>query len=158
MIRKPYVIVQHMYSNGVRKSEVAVFNRQGYLTKSVWLRDEERAALQAEPAGAQAVKVSHGSPEAKALVNGEMMFRGQCAACHTTDGYRSMKRLLQGRDHNSIMNLLKTMRENKEDSPYRAFMPPLVGTRQEVDALADYLHGLVSKGGASLESKTAVRR
>jgi hypothetical protein len=35
----------------------------------------------------------------------------------TTDGYRSMKRLLQGSDRNSIMNLLKTLHENKEDSP-----------------------------------------
>jgi hypothetical protein len=53
------------------------------------------------------------------------------------------------------MNLLKTLHENKDDSPYRAFMPPLVGTRQEVDALADYLHNLVSGGGASAEKKTA---
>ena len=155
MIRKPFVIGQHMYSNGLRKIEVEGFNQQGYLTKSVWLREEERAALQAEPSGAQVVKASQGNLEAKALATGEMMFRGQCAACHTTDGYRSMKRLLQGRDRNSIMNLLKTMRENKEDSPYRAFMPPLVGTQREVDALADYLHGLISKRGAPVESKTA---
>jgi hypothetical protein len=51
------------------------------------------------------------------------------------------------------MNLLKTLHENKEDSPYCALMPPLVGTQQEVDALADYLHGLVSKGGTSIENK-----
>ncbi len=128
MIRKPYVIGQHMYSNGVRVGEVATFNQSGYLTKSVWLRDQD----------------------------GEMMYRGQCAACHTTDGYRSMTRLLQGRDRNSIMNLLKTLHENKNDSPYRAFMPPLVGTQREVDALADYLHNLISKGGATKESKTAI--
>jgi hypothetical protein len=67
-----------------------------------------------------------------------------------------MTRLLQGRDRNSIMNMLKTLHENKEDSPYRAFMPPLVGTQREVDALADYLYNLISRGGASKESKTAM--
>jgi cytochrome bd-type quinol oxidase subunit 1 len=156
MIRKPYVVGEHMYSNGVRKSEVADFNQQGYLTKSAWLREEERAALRAEPAGGQDTNVSAGSFQVKMLAAGELMFRGQCAACHTTDGYRSMARLMQGRDRNSIMNLLKTLHENKDDSPYRAFMPPLVGTQPEVNALADYLYGIVPKAGSPKENQTAI--
>ena len=116
MLRKPYVIGQHMFSNGVRKSEVEKFNREGYLPHSPWL------ATNAPP-----------------LVQGEIMFRGQCMACHTKDAYRSMKKLLVGRNRESVGNLLAILHDYKPDSPYRAFMPPLVGTTNEIKALGDYL-------------------
>jgi hypothetical protein len=45
-----------------------------------------------------------------------------------------MKRLLQERDRNLIMNILKTLHEYKEDSPYRAFMLTLVERDIEVDS------------------------
>jgi hypothetical protein len=35
------------------------------------------------------------------------------------------------------------LHKHEESSPYRAFMPPLVGTPAERDALADYLNHLV---------------
>jgi mono/diheme cytochrome c family protein len=67
------------------------------------------------------------------------MFRGQCMSCHTQDGYRSMIRLLQNRDRQAIGSLLSILHTHAPDSPYRAYMPPLVGTSQEIDALGDYL-------------------
>jgi mono/diheme cytochrome c family protein len=67
------------------------------------------------------------------------MFRGQCMSCHTADAYRSMKRLLAGRNREAIGSLLTMLHEPKPDSPYRAFMPPLVGTPDEIQALGDYL-------------------
>ncbi|HND21419.1 MAG TPA: cytochrome ubiquinol oxidase subunit I [Acidobacteriota bacterium] len=127
MLRKPYVIGQYMYSNGVRKDEVARFNTQGYLSASMWVAP----ALASSDTDQQ----------------GEMMFRGQCMACHTRNGYRSMEKLLQGRDRIAIANLLKTLHENKDDSPYRAFMPPLVGTDKEISALTSYLSKLSVKSG-----------
>jgi cytochrome d ubiquinol oxidase subunit I len=120
MLRKPFVIGGHMYSNGVRVSAVSRFNQLGYLTHSSWV----------SPLG---------DPW---LAQGEAMFRGQCMSCHTPDGYRSMTRLLQGRDRQSIGNLLAILQQHAPDSPYRAFMPPLVGTTSEINALGDYLHGL----------------
>ena len=119
MLRKPYVIGGHMYSNGVRKSEVAGFNREGYLTKSPWL-----------------------PPGAPVLGQGQIMYRGQCMACHTTVGYRSMQGLLAGRDREAISRLLAILHDAKADSPYRGFMPPLVGTPGEITALGDYLFSL----------------
>ncbi|HLP09797.1 MAG TPA: cytochrome ubiquinol oxidase subunit I [Opitutaceae bacterium] len=117
MLRKPYVIGQHMYSNGIRKADIPRLNREGYLTKSLWVADVRPANL----------------------ARGEAMFRGQCLACHTLDTTRPIKQLLAGRDRASIGNLLTILHENKPESPYRAFMPPLAGTSDEVAALGDYL-------------------
>jgi mono/diheme cytochrome c family protein len=141
MLRKPYVVGDHMFSNGVRRNEVERFNREGYLTGSMWL--DSGAATPA------ARTVSFGETDAQRLdelKRGEMMFRGQCLACHTTEGYRPIVRLMQGRDRKAIDAFLKTLYEYKPDSPYRAFMPPLVGTQNERDALAFYLDALVNAG------------
>jgi len=124
MLRKPYVIGRHMYSNGVRVSEVAKFNRDGYLPNSPWL-----------PANATL------------LEQGQSMFRGQCKACHTADAYRSMQGLLAGRDREAISRLLAILHDAKPDSPYKAFMPPLVGTAAEITALGDYLSALAATPG-----------
>jgi cytochrome bd ubiquinol oxidase subunit I len=121
MLRKPYVIGRHMFSNGVRASEIEKYNREGYLAKSPWL-----------PANATV------------LQQGEVMFRGQCMSCHTTDVYRSMKRLLAGRNRESVGNLLTILHDYKPDSPYRGYMPPLVGTTNEIQALGDYLARLAA--------------
>lgn len=119
-IRKPWVVGNHMYSNGVRKSEVAKFNQEGYLTHSVW-----------KPVSMDNVSV------------GRAMFRGQCMACHTETGYRSMKGLLGERDSKAIDNVVKMLREaGKADNPYHKYMPPIVGTDAEVAALSDYLKAL----------------
>ncbi len=120
MIRKPYTIGQYMYSNGIRRSEVAHFNQAGFTTASIW---------------------SSGS-------QGELMFRGQCNNCHTLDGYRAMRVLLHGRDKGAIVNLLAMLHNSPANSPYRNFMPPLVGTQGEIDALADYLDKVANPGAA----------
>ena len=39
------------------------------------------------------------------------------------------------------------LHDAKPDSPYKAFMPPLVGTAGEITALGDYLFILVSPPG-----------
>lgn len=118
MIRKPYTVNQYMYSNGIRRSQVAALNQAGFTTGSIW---------------------SHGG-----FSTGESMFRGQCMNCHTVDGYRSMRRLMGGRDRKAIGNLLAMLHDPPPIAPYRNFMPPLVGTSSEVDALTDYLDALVN--------------
>ncbi|MEI7999212.1 MAG: cytochrome ubiquinol oxidase subunit I [Candidatus Omnitrophota bacterium] len=123
MLRKPYIVVDHMYSNGVRKSAVDKFNKEGFLAHTQW--------------------VSKNGDEH--LAKGEAMFRGQCMSCHTVDVYRPMKKLLAGRDREGIGNFLKILYEHKADSPYRAFMPQIVGTPEEIEALRDYLLTLEPK-------------
>lgn len=161
MLRKPYVVGQHMYSNAVRKtktkvdderiSEVDKFNRDGYLTNTIWATPENRAAWAAAdatrdsdedaPTDKNVPDIPKATPEV--LARGKLMFRGQCLACHTADGYRSMYGFLHHRDYESISNMLGMLHEYSDESPYRAFMPPLVGTDGEIEALAVYLNDLV---------------
>ena len=60
--------------------------------------------------------------------------------CHTVDGYRSLRKLLHGRTRKSISNLVTMLHEVPATSPYKNYMPPLVGTQHEVDSLIDYLN------------------
>ena len=113
MIRKPYTINQYMYSNGVRRSDVAKYNLSGFTEASPWSHSE--------------------------MDRGELMFRGQCMNCHTLDGYRSMRRLMQGRECKSITNIVTMLHEPPATSPYKHYMPPLVGTKEEVEDLIAYL-------------------
>ena len=75
-------------------------------------------------------------------------------ACHTITGYRSMKKLLAGRDEQGIMNILNILHNYKEDSPYRSYMPPLLGTDDEIKALASFLQTLVEKPTSVSENPT----
>ncbi|MDX2130070.1 MAG: cytochrome ubiquinol oxidase subunit I [Chloroherpetonaceae bacterium] len=129
MLRKPYSIAGHMYSNGIRKSEVSTINREGYLPKTKWIR----------------TVVDKRDSVSQILSDGEAMYRGQCQSCHTSEGYRSMTKFLKGREHSSIKMLLTTLHEYQEDSPYRKYMPQLAGKVQEIEALADYLDYKVNK-------------
>jgi cytochrome bd-type quinol oxidase subunit 1 len=122
MLRKPYVIGHWMYSNGVRLPDVARINQEGYLAHSNW--------------------VWNGS--ASSYSRGEAIFRGECGSCHTLNGYRPLAQLLTGRDRANIGNFIVMLHENKSDSPYRRFMPPMVGSRQDVDDLTDYLNAQVN--------------
>lgn len=130
-IRKPYVISNHMYSNGVRVNEVQKFNSQGYLTSSIWVN----------PAMGKADR-------------GEIVFRGQCMSCHTKGGYRSIVRLLQGRDRANIVKFLDMLHNPPADSQYKKYMPPLVGKPEEIDDLAEYLSTL-SKPASNLAEKAS---
>lgn len=200
LLRKPWVIVQHMYSNGIRQSEVARMNSEGYLAKSPWVRKEEHLALAkvealiasrgvatlapadstspfadarivqtqarsgdaavpapaTDAAAAQAAVAALAPQEKLARLGlGEVMYRGQCMSCHTTDGYRAMRQLLAGRDRKSINSIVQMLHKNAPDSPYARFMPPVVGKPAEVEALIDYLTSLVQPGGEKLPAKPA---
>jgi cytochrome bd-type quinol oxidase subunit 1 len=122
MLRKPYVIGRWIYSNGVRVPYVSRINTEGYLAHSNW--------------------VWNGS--ASSYSRGETIFRGECGSCHTLNGYRPLAQLLAGRDRANIGNFITMLHENKPDSPYRRFMPPMVGTKQDVDDLTDYLNAQVN--------------
>ncbi len=173
MLRKPYVVGEHMYSNAVRKTPVKIdgkmvtevehFNTSGYLTNTPWATGDEKVAWAKTDSERETriVPVSTGESQRPAatpetLWRGELMFRGQCLACHTREGYRSMKRLLHGREYESIGNALGMLHDYSEDSPYRAFMPPLVGTEGEIEALQVYLDQLVNGTAESTPSQSVV--
>jgi len=124
MLRKPYVIYNYLYSNGLRKPDIAVVNAEGFVAKTPWL-----------------AKDAHG------LALGKAMFQGQCMSCHTEKrGYRAMAPLLGERNEKSIRTFLATLHQtDKAKNPYLGIMPPVVGTEPELDALAQYLATLNAK-------------
>ncbi|MGA2169788.1 MAG: cytochrome ubiquinol oxidase subunit I [Terracidiphilus sp.] len=126
MLRKPYVIGRWMFSNGVRVPYVARINQQGYLTHSAWTWNGDRS----------------GSPSSYS--RGEAIFRGECGSCHTLSGYRPLAQLLAGRDSANIGNFITMLHDYKPDSPYRRFMPPMVGVKQDVDDLTNFLNAQVN--------------
>jgi cytochrome bd-type quinol oxidase subunit 1 len=122
MLRKPYVIGRWIFSNGVRVPYVSRIDQEGYLAHSEW--------------------VWNGS--ASSYSRGEAIFRGECGSCHTLNGYRPLAHLLAGRDRANIGNFITMLHDYKPDSPYRRFMPPMVGTSQDVVDLTDYLNAQVN--------------
>jgi len=126
MLRKPYVIGRWMYSNGVRVPSVARINQEGYLAHTNWTWNQS----------------------ASSYSRGEAIFRGECGSCHTLSGYRPLKELLAGRDRANIASFIKMLHDPDPDpknpSPYRHFMPPMVGTKDEIDDLANYLNAQVN--------------
>lgn len=110
--RKPYVIHGYMYSNGIRVDEVDRLNREGILRKARW-------AGAGVPAGPTAM--------------GQHVFRAQCHMCHSLDGYLAIRPLVAGQDAEGLHALLDALRAG------RPGMPPIVGTAEEIQALAAYL-------------------
>jgi len=135
MLRKPYVIGRWMYSNGVRVKDVDRINTQGYLTHSNWTWN-----------GADTT-----------YSRGEAIFRGECGSCHTMDGYRPIRQLLNGRDQDNIRSFVVMLHDHKADSPYTRFMPPMAGTPQDVDDLTNYLNAQVNPPTPQKTVQTAVK-
>jgi cytochrome bd ubiquinol oxidase subunit I len=137
MMRKPYVVYNYMYSNGLRTHEIDQVNAEGYFNYNKFAQAEKTTLASSDEVG-----------------EGQLMFRYQCASCHTStgNGYRSMTRLLGVRDKDAISNLLTLMKNNHKIDPetgkpmtmYHGYMPPVVGHQEELDALATYLATLNS--------------
>jgi len=126
-VRKPFVIRDHMFSNGILVDEVAHLNQEGMLSKAVW-----------------AARDHQGDPVAM----GRGMFRAQCASCHTLDNYLGIRAIVEPVDGDMLLAILLTMHEDSEayadgtaapDTLNYPFMPPLVGTAEEIEALKEYL-------------------
>jgi hypothetical protein len=135
MLRKPYVIGRWMYSNGVRVPYVSRINQEGYLAHSNWVWNGSESSYS----------------------RGEAIFRGECGSCHTLEGYRPLRQLLAGRDRANIGNFITMLHEYKPDSPYRHFMPPMSGTKQDIDDLTDYLNYQVNPPSTAEAQKIALK-
>lgn len=121
-IRKPYIIYDYMFANGVLANEVETYKEEGFLAHMDFLGVKEVT-------------------EENKLEAGRALYQGQCIACHTIDGWRSKRAFserLAGWPEENIASYVQTMHE------HRPFMPPFVGTEQELEALAHYLATEVS--------------
>jgi mono/diheme cytochrome c family protein len=143
--RKPFLIHDYMFSNGLRVDQIARINEEGLAAVSGWVTSR--------PSDAESAP-------------GRQIFRAQCAACHTVNGYQGIRELLPD-DPDMIFGVLYVLREQGQayvaaeagrpvdktslDYPY---MPPFVGTEEELAELAAFAGGLAApsapanKGGA----------
>jgi cytochrome d ubiquinol oxidase subunit I len=134
MLRKPYTVYGYMYSNGLKVGDIDAINAKGYLATSKWAK--------AAVAGLDPTTDLH----TYQLQAGKSMFQGQCMACHTENGYRSMSRMLGDRDAEAILAFVQTIHKtDRKANPYMGIMPPAVGTDDEMKALAVYLSTINAK-------------
>jgi cytochrome bd-type quinol oxidase subunit 1 len=134
MLRKPYVIGRWMFSNGVRVPYVNRINQEGYLARSMWTWQGQMMNGRLVPPG-----TTEANDPALSYSRGEAIFRGECGSCHTLNGYRPLVKLLAGRDQANIRSFITMLHDYKPDSPYRRFMPPMAGTKQDIDDLTNFL-------------------
>ena len=130
-VRKPFVLSEQMFSNGVLVSEIDALSEKGILSKAVWATKE---------AGGRTVP------------KGEAVFRAECSSCHTRDGYLSIRRLASAMDAELAGMFLTALRDDganwkaraagKDVKPDYPFMPPFVGTDEERNALAEWIASL----------------
>jgi mono/diheme cytochrome c family protein len=133
--RKPYLIHDHMFSNGVLVQEIPRLNEEGILSKARW-----------------ASRVPTDDPVAR----GRQVFRAQCSSCHTLDGYLAIPPLLPD-DPDMIFSVVYALYDQGESYTSLApgetvdkteltypYMPPFVGTDEEMEALAEYLGTLAT--------------
>jgi mono/diheme cytochrome c family protein len=135
-LRKPWVIGDYMYVNGVRAAPAAPddafaidrVRQRGILETALWARNVPNS----------------GDAVADDVSRGREVFRLTCSACHTEDGYLGMRPLVRGVSaaaaHRTIGRL---------DGWRHRRMPPFAGNEAEQRALAAYLATL---GGASIEA------
>ena len=144
MLRKPYVIGRWMYSNGVRVPYALKIDQEGYLVHSNWVWGGPCVFAYLQSPGDTRLPSCTTS-----YSRGEAIFRGECGSCHTLNGYRPLVTLLSGRDRGNIESFITMLHEYKPDSPYHHFMPPMVGTKQDVEDLTDFLNAHVNPPAAS---------
>ena len=115
--RRPYVINEVMYSNGIMKKDVDNLNQNGFLRTALWVQNKD---------------VSEGNLESA----GQELFMHQCYACHTLGGRNND--IVKATSSMSYLALVSYVGKIHE---VRSFMPPFVGTEQESRALAAYIAG-----------------
>ncbi|MDD5087872.1 MAG: cytochrome ubiquinol oxidase subunit I [bacterium] len=122
-IRKPYVIMNTMYSHGILVKDAEKLNREGVLAHAPWIVPDT---------------VHYAGP----VAIGEAVYRTQCLRCHEIEGYNAMVPLIREWNMPLIESALNDLHLLK------AFMPPFIGTPEEKNALAIYLWTLTAEGQA----------
>lgn len=122
-VRKPAVIENYMYANGIEIAKYPLLREEGVLAHATYC--SQRTV----------------TPENR-LQAGRDLFVIACSRCHTTDGVNAVTsklRAMYGQepwDSDVVFNYVRTMHN------VRTFMPPAPGTDAELSALASYLISL----------------
>lgn len=119
-IRKPYVIHEYLYANGIRAADYPLLQEEGLLRHATYVAQREITDENRFAAGAD-------------------VFRLSCTRCHTTRGINGVVQKftdLYGREPWNPDDVRLTLRSMHVSRPY---MPPFPGNAAELDALAHYL-------------------
>ncbi|MFW5832266.1 MAG: c-type cytochrome, partial [Prolixibacteraceae bacterium] len=120
-IRKPYVISEYMYANGILVDELPLYQQQGLLKHTPYSSIETIT-------------------EENKYEAGEAVFNLACTRCHTTHGINSVVKNFEsmyGKDNPMNREAMKTYMKNMHNVRY--YMPPFPGNDEELDALAEYI-------------------
>ena len=138
-IRKPYVIGQYMYANGLRVGDYPLLQRDGVLTYATYSNPLTEAEKTGLPDGLS-------TEEQTALLGriqkGKDVFMDTCSRCHTGHGVNSITSQLQRLygDRPWTPDLTAGYLENMHDA--QPFMPPFPGNQEELQLLGAYLQHL----------------
>jgi len=122
-IRKPYVVADYMYSNGVRVDEMPIFRRDGILPYATFVEN-------------------HRVTPTNKIEAGRDVFLVACSRCHTTAGINGVVKKFRNLygdeewDRMAMMAFVYSMHQT------RTYMPPFPGNDAEAEALVDYINHL----------------
>ena len=123
-MRKPWVIGEYMYSNGIHKDELAFLQTEGLLNHATYVRHREIT-------------------DVNRVECGEDIFLLACSRCHSTTGLNGVVEKFtrmygegEAWDSGAMQTFIKGMHQS------RTFMPPFPGTTEEAAALVAYLQDL----------------
>lgn len=119
-VRKPWAIPDYLYSNGFRRDDYAMLQRDGILAHATYTR----------------IRTISSNNEVEA---GKEVFTLACTRCHTVDGVNGIRGILAGMygedpwSRDGLASYIGSMHSA------RPFMPPFPGNDRERVALATYL-------------------
>ncbi|HVZ17457.1 MAG TPA: c-type cytochrome [Terriglobales bacterium] len=111
LVRKPYAINGYIYANGIRVDQVQTISAAGMAASDRWLAVEP----------------------APTVAYGQEVFASQCAACHSVDGYRSIRKHVCGWDERFAAAIVPHL------ALTRGTMPEFAGNATDAAALGKYL-------------------
>jgi mono/diheme cytochrome c family protein len=120
-IRKPYVIGNYMYANGILVDEYPLYQQTGLLKNTPYAKVSEIT-------------------ENNVLEAGEEVFTLTCTRCHTTHGINSVVirfEKMYGKEKPLNVDAMKAYMKGMHNVRY--YMPPFPGNDAELDALAKYI-------------------
>lgn len=151
-IRKPYVIGQYMYANGMRVDDYPLLQRDGvlaYATYSNPLSDAEKLGLPASLTdGERTVRLAE-------IQKGKDVFMNTCTRCHTGHGINSVTSHLHRMfgDDPWTPELTTGYIENMHQA--QPYMPPFPGNAEELRVLGAYLQHLQTNKAVIPGAQTA---
>ncbi|MCX5581654.1 c-type cytochrome [Kaistia terrae] len=138
-IRKPYVIGQYMYANGLRVEDYALLQRDGVLTYATYsnpLTEAEKAEL---PNG---LSEPERTARLEAIQKGKDVFMNTCTRCHTGHGVNSITGHLQRMFGDQPWTPELTAGYIESMHYAQPYMPPFPGNKAELQLLGTYLQHL----------------